>query len=893
MQKYKNVIHKARTLRGLVTLFVLSLLFLLGCQEDKLDDLVKENVLFSKTSASLASTSVAPIASWSFDVNANSDVGSYNGTLVGNAAAGVNDATRGNVLSLDGSGDYVDLPFVINPNTAFTASVWVKRANTTSSSQLILQQEGSNGRNYFILNTSNQITSWLGQSTTTGSSVINDTNWHHLAIVHNGSGSVTIYVDGSAGTANTGLSITSETGELLLGVNKTKNGSYFNGLIDDLAIFDQALSIADIQLLAETGSGLPTDLQNQGYVLTWSDEFNGTALDNTVWSPYLRGKKRDFIHPNDNFGYFSDMVSVSNGNLIVKSKTENGTVNERTVPTKSGAISTAHKFTYSYGYLEARIKFGGTNRSNGGGYIPAFWLDGLGDADNRSNHSSTYTKSGMPGWGHEVDILEAYQSSNDYVLHHNEGDGPWTGNSGHIAYGSGINKLNNGNDPFHTIGLLWTTSGFTMYFDGVKINATPNGNTSSATPKYIMLTAAAHAIPSAASGEIDMEVDYVRLYESPNNTGTINEWTEIDRSSWFTKASSTDTGNGTPTGGYWPARTVKVHGVGGIWYWRSAESQSPSENQWFKVDMGYEQAFKQLRIIAPGYTSASQENDTEGQYAANYEIYLSNSETAWTSTNVANWGTMIASGTGSAVTDECFTTAQSGRFITIRQTGTSTKKWSIRDIYAFKEDAYSGTTCSSTSLPNPLASWSFDVNADSDVGSYNGTLVGNATAGVNDATRGNVLSLDGTGDYVDLPFVINPNTAFTASVWVKRANTTSSSQLILQQEGTSGRNYFLLNTSNQITSWLGQSTTTGSSAVNDTNWHHLAIVHSGSGSVTIYVDGSAGTANTGLSVTSETGELLLGVNKAKNGSYFNGLIDNMKIYDSALNQTQINILANE
>ncbi len=887
MQNYKLKSIKVRFIKNLsLSLCLLLGIFISGCENDIIADLPEENILSAVSSSKLQSTALSPIAQWSFDVNANSDVGSYNGTLVGDATAGANDATRGNVLSLDGSGDYVDLPFVIDPTNAFTTSVWVKRANTTSSSQLIIQQEGTNGRNFFLLNTSNQITSWLGQNTTTGSSVVNDTNWHHLAIVHDGSGNIIIYVDGVAGTTNSGLSVTSETSGLLLGVNKAKSGSYFNGFIDDLRIYDQALSTTEIGLLAETG--LPADLQNQGYVLTWSDEFDGSSLDNTVWNPYLRGRKRDFIHPNDNFGYFENMVSVANGKLIIKSKTENGTVNERTVPRKSGSVTTAHKFTYSYGYLEARIKFGGTNAP---GYVPAFWLDGLGDADNRANHSSTYTKAGMPGWGHEVDILESYQSSNDFVLHHNEGDGPWTGNSGHVAYGGGVSKLNNGNDPFHTIGLLWTSSGFTVYFNGTKVNSNPIGN-SSPTPKYIILSAAAHVIPSAANGEIDMEVDYVRLYQSPNNTGTINEWTEIDRSSWSVKASSTDTGNGTPTGGYWPARTVKVQGVGGIWYWRSAEAQSPTANQWFKVDMGYEQAFKQLRIIAPGYTTASQENDTEGQYAANYEIYLSNSETAWTSTNVADWGTMIASGTGSAITDECFTTAQSGRYMTIRQTGTSTKKWSIRDVYAFKEDAYSGTTCNN-SLPNPLAEWSFDANANSDVGSYNGTLVGNATAGVSDTTRGNVLSLDGTGDYVDLPFVINPTNAFTTSVWVKRANTTSSSQLVIQQEGSNGRNFFLLNTSNQITSWLGQSTTTGSSVINDTNWHHLAIVHDGSGSVTIYIDGVAGTASSGLSVTSETAGLLLGVNKGKNGGYFNGLIDNMKIYDSALNQSQINVLANE
>jgi beta-glucanase (GH16 family) len=636
------------------------------------------------------------------------------------------------------------------------------------------------------------------------------------------------------------------------------------------------------------GISLPADLLEQGYELTWSDEFDGTTLDDEVWSPYFRGKKRDFVHPSDNFGYFADMVSVSNGNLIIKSKTEEGTARERTVPRKSGSVSSANKFHFAYGYLEARIKFGGSSLN--AGYRPAFWLDGLGDADNRPIHSTDFPKANMPGWAHEVDILEAYTSSNESVIHKTDGDGVW-GNVGKLEYGKGIAKLNNGKDPYHTIGLLWTTDGFTTYFDGVKVNDPVIGNPSPS-EKYIMFSAAAHYIPVESNGEVDMLVDYVRLYESPNNTGPNNKWTEIDRGAWVAKASSTDIANGQPTLGYWPARTIKVHGIGSRWFWRSEEAQNPSAKQWFKVDMGYEQSFKQLRIITPGYTSNPNEADTEGQFASSYEIYLSNEESAWNSSFIDDWGTMIASGTGAPITDECFDTPQSGRYITIRQTGTSSKKWSIRDIYAFKEKAYSGYTCDDIEVPTPLAQYSFDANADSDIGSYNGTLVGDAAAGFSDATRGKVLSLDGTGDYVDLPYIVNPDTAFTASVWVKRANT-SNNKMILQQEGSNGRPFFHWKGNDKIGSWLGQTDTFGPAEINDTDWHHLALVHDGSGSVTIYVDGVAGATNTGLSVKSETGELLLGVNKTKNGMFFNGLIDNLKIYDSALSQNQITVLASE
>ena len=189
-----------------------------------------------------------------------------------------------------------------------------------------------------------------------------------------------------------------------------------------------------------------------------------------------------------------------------------------------------------------------------------------------------------------------------------------------------------------------------------------------------------------------MEVDYVRLYQKPE-TPLINEWPEIDRSMWFVKASSSDAGSGIITEGYWPARTVKVHGVGNIWFWRSAEAQDPAANQWFKVDMGQSNEFKQLRIIAPGYTADNEEQDNEGQYAAEYTVQLSDDPIAWESEDPSDWGDQIDIGRGSAITDICFPGGRIGRYLTIRQIGTSDKKWSIRDIYAYKEKAYSGAIC--------------------------------------------------------------------------------------------------------------------------------------------------------------------------------------------------------
>ena len=98
---------------------------------------------------------------------------------------------------------------------------------------------------------------------------------------------------------------------------------------------------------------LPVALRDQGYRLVWHDEFDDDSLDDRKWSPMFQGKVRDFIHPNDNFGYFSSNVAVEDGELVITTREEEGSVNERTVPVKSGAVSSARKFMFDYGYLEA------------------------------------------------------------------------------------------------------------------------------------------------------------------------------------------------------------------------------------------------------------------------------------------------------------------------------------------------------------------------------------------------------------------------------------------------------------------------------------------------------------------------------------------------------------
>jgi hypothetical protein len=81
---------------------------------------------------------------------------------------------------------------------------------------------------------------------------VNDNLWHYLAMV-SGNGTQTLYVDGSpvASSSYTG-NIPGPLSILTLGAYTNGgclSGSYFNGLIDDVRIYNRALSAAEVQAI--------------------------------------------------------------------------------------------------------------------------------------------------------------------------------------------------------------------------------------------------------------------------------------------------------------------------------------------------------------------------------------------------------------------------------------------------------------------------------------------------------------------------------------------------------------------------------------------------------------------------------------------------------------------
>lgn len=173
--------------------------------------------------------------------------------------------------------------------------------------------------------------------------------------------------------------------------------------------------------------------------LVWSDEFNGSALNEDNWTAFSgHGAGNDGWGNQELQNYNPDNISFQNGCLVITAKKigEGNKMGDYT----SARISTKHKQNFLYGRIEARMKL-----PLGTGVWPAFWMLG---ANGR-----------WPDNG-EIDIME-YVGFESGVIHsalHTR-----SSHGGTINKGKTLIKGNEGD--FHIYGINWDKEKIEFYID--------------------------------------------------------------------------------------------------------------------------------------------------------------------------------------------------------------------------------------------------------------------------------------------------------------------------------------------------------------------------------------------------------------------------------------------
>jgi len=159
-------------------------------------------------------------------------------------------------MTFNGLDQYIELSSEINYGTTNTLSFWVN-----SSSTLTKDVFGANTNGGYLLKALNA-TDTLSYRSSTGaktfdlsglsSNPMKDGDWHHIAFTRKSSGLIQLYVDGD--TVGAAQNLGGNTLFKVIGANYAKS-VFFDGKIDEVAIWDSALSSCDIKGIYEGSIG--------------------------------------------------------------------------------------------------------------------------------------------------------------------------------------------------------------------------------------------------------------------------------------------------------------------------------------------------------------------------------------------------------------------------------------------------------------------------------------------------------------------------------------------------------------------------------------------------------------------------------------------------------------
>jgi beta-glucanase (GH16 family) len=282
--------------------------------------------------------------------------------------------------------------------------------------------------------------------------------------------------------------------------------------------------------------------------LTFSDEFNGSALDRTKWATeYGFDTYCEVSNPppgtsycnrsnnNEKEWYIDSSPRLENGVLKLvaqKNDCSGDNLPDRNYapyscanfPYLSGMISTHNKFSQLYGYYEARMKV-----PKGQGFWPAFWI--IPQLPASPSPAEYY-------WPPEVDIMEMKGQQTDYVhlANHYSGVYPDPGSAlNGWSYGGSSSHIYV--DPqdlsagFHTYAIDWEPGLIIWYIDGVEqfrtTNNIPPGTVNP--PDYggdmhLILNLAVggnfvdNLLPPDSVLPNSLDIDYVRVYQKVAGT---------------------------------------------------------------------------------------------------------------------------------------------------------------------------------------------------------------------------------------------------------------------------------------------------------------------------------------------------------------------------------------
>ena len=192
------------------------------------------------------------VAWWQAEGSAVEVLSNSPGTLIGNATFAPGKV--GQAFSFDGSGDAIQLGNPTNLQLQnFTIEAWIKRASSSSvslgGSDGLVFSYGPSGYGFGLDSSGHLFVSKIGADKPTSTNgTVTDTNFHHVAVTKSGSNLV-FYVDGVSFPAPAYVTTYTFTTLPAIGARGDNFSSSFLGQIDELSVYNRALSSNEVAAL--------------------------------------------------------------------------------------------------------------------------------------------------------------------------------------------------------------------------------------------------------------------------------------------------------------------------------------------------------------------------------------------------------------------------------------------------------------------------------------------------------------------------------------------------------------------------------------------------------------------------------------------------------------------
>jgi len=202
------------------------------------------------------------VGRWPGDGNAQDIVGGNHGTLSGGVT--FPSGKSGQAFSLDGVASHVLIPdsATLNPTNKVTLEGWVYATGRQGAHRDIISKDGeTSGRQYLLtISSMDRFRPHVGVPAGfkhfDGAAIVRLNRWYHVAMAYDGS-SLNLYVNGVLdGSMNVSGPIIRTTQPVRLGGGAPLGAPpyHFQGLIDEVSIYNRALSAAEIKAIYDAGS---------------------------------------------------------------------------------------------------------------------------------------------------------------------------------------------------------------------------------------------------------------------------------------------------------------------------------------------------------------------------------------------------------------------------------------------------------------------------------------------------------------------------------------------------------------------------------------------------------------------------------------------------------------